>query len=110
MTDKARVTAHHIAERTCLACRQVKPKHLLIRLVHALDGTIEIDEQGRKKGRGAYLCKKRPCWETALAKGRKDRLAQALRTEVTAEHRAALMEFGKTLPCDASLLGNRGVE
>ena len=70
----------HIPQRTCLACRQVKAKQELIRLVHTLDSSIEIDTGGKKAGRGAYLCRSWECWENGL-KG--NRLEYALRSRLT---------------------------
>lgn len=41
--------------RTCIACRAVKPKRELIRIVK--NGTeISLDRTGKKNGRGAYIC------------------------------------------------------
>ena len=54
-----------IAQRTCVACRQVKNKRELIRLVATNDGGLEIDRDGRKPGRGVYVCPTRPCWDKA---------------------------------------------
>ncbi|MBQ6728047.1 MAG: YlxR family protein, partial [Clostridia bacterium] len=44
-----------IPMRTCIACRAIKPKKELIRIVKAEDG-IFLDRTGRKNGRGAYIC------------------------------------------------------
>ena len=43
-TSSQSVRIKHIPQRTCLACRQVKAKRELIRLVHTSDGNIEIDD------------------------------------------------------------------
>ena len=87
-----------VPQRTCVACRQTKPKWGLVRLVHTPKGDIEIDHRGKKAGRGAYLCPARECWELALIKDRRNRLARALRTVLTEEYRTALLEYSKTLP------------
>ena len=84
----------HIPQRTCLACRQVKPKRDLIRLVHTPDGNIEIDTDGKKKGRGAYLCPIWECWETGL-KG--NRLEYALHSRIAQDNREQLMNYAKDL-------------
>ena len=99
----------HVPGRTCIACRQTGPKRELVRLVHTQKGDVEIDLRGKKAGRGAYLCKSRECWELALAKDRRNRLAHALKMELTGEHRAALSEYGKTLPSTA-IVEERGIE
>ena len=45
-------------ERTCIACNEQKEKKELLRIVKSKEGVIEIDETGKKSGRGAYICKK----------------------------------------------------
>ncbi len=84
----------HIPQRTCIACREVKPKRQLIRLVYTVNGTAEVDPSGKKAGRGAYLCHSPDCWEKALKKGR---LEQALRKKISAENQARLVEFSRVL-------------
>jgi len=84
----------HIPQRTCLGCRQVKPKHELIRIVRTPGGRIEVDRRGKKSGRGAYLCPSPECWRQGFKAGR---LAYALRTELTAEDRERLEEFARSL-------------
>lgn len=44
-----------IPMRTCIACRQSKPKKELIRIVKSGDD-ISLDKTGKANGRGAYLC------------------------------------------------------
>ncbi|HCF99723.1 MAG TPA: DUF448 domain-containing protein, partial [Chloroflexi bacterium] len=46
----------HIPERSCVACRESKPKRELVRVVRISDQLIEVDLTGKKNGRGAYLC------------------------------------------------------
>ena len=41
--------------RTCIACRQSKPKKELIRVVKNGE-EISLDKTGRANGRGAYVC------------------------------------------------------
>lgn len=84
-------TSKHIPVRTCVACRQERPKCDLIRLVKVPDGYVEIDMHGKKHGRGAYLCPSRECWANGLTTGNLDRV---LRTVVTPENKARLIEQG----------------
>ncbi len=49
-------------ERMCIACRQMKDKRLLLRIVRSPEGEFEIDRTGKKSGRGAYLCDNRECF------------------------------------------------
>lgn len=54
--------------RTCIACREVKPKRELIRIVKS--GTeISLDRTGKKNGRGAYICDDIECFNK-LRKGK----------------------------------------
>ncbi len=88
----------HIPQRTCIACRQVRPKRELIRVVRTPTGHVEIDAGGKKSGRGAYLCARRSCWEPALRKGR---LEHELETTLLPEDRAALEAYVASLPAEA---------
>ena len=84
----------HIPQRTCIGCGEAKPKRELIRLTCNKDNTVEIDSTGKKAGRGVYLCYTPVCWEKGL---KKERLERALRTKISLENRAQLIELGKTL-------------
>lgn len=84
------VRVKHIPQRTCVACRKVKPKHKLVRLVRVADGSIEIDNSGKQAYRGAYLCALPECWETGL---KSDRLEYALKTTLTDSNRERLGEY-----------------
>ena len=43
--------------RQCMGCREMKPKRELIRVVRAPEGGgVSLDFNGKKPGRGAYLC------------------------------------------------------
>jgi predicted RNA-binding protein YlxR (DUF448 family) len=81
-----------VPQRTCVACRQVKPKQKLIRLVRVPDGNVEVDVRGNKSGRGAYLCQMPECWRVGLKDGR---LEYALRTTLTADSREQLIRYSK---------------
>ena len=92
ITNNRSVSTKPIAQRTCVACHQVKAKRGLIRLVRTPEGSVEIDSTGKKAGRGTYLCPARECWEAAL-KGNK--LEHSLRTSLTQDNRKQLVEQGK---------------
>ncbi|MBQ9514445.1 MAG: YlxR family protein [Clostridia bacterium] len=53
-------TEKKVPMRMCIACRQMKPKKELLRIVKTEDGVI-IDESGKKNGRGAYICDSSDC-------------------------------------------------
>lgn len=80
----------HLPQRTCIACRQIKEKKSLIRLVCAENGVAEVDISGKKPGRGAYLCPKKVCWELVL---KKNRLEYALRTKLSDDNRQILIGY-----------------
>jgi predicted RNA-binding protein YlxR (DUF448 family) len=66
----------------------------LIRLVRTPEVHLVIDETGKRNGRGAYLCPKRACWETAL-KG--NQLSKALKMDIGESERQMLRDFAATL-------------
>ena len=77
-----------------MACREIRDKQELIRLVRISDESVEVDIGGKKAGRGAYLCRAQECWEAGLKGGR---LEHSLRTTLTQDNREQLIEFGKDL-------------
>ncbi len=77
-----------------MACRKVKAKRELIRIVRISDGNVEVDTTGKKAGRGAYLCPAQECWEVGLKVGR---LEHTLRTSLTQDNREQLIRYGKDL-------------
>ena len=91
---RRRSISQHIPQRTCVACRKVKAKRELIRIVHTSDRNVEVDTSGKKAGRGAYLCRAPECWEVGLKGGR---LEYALRTRLTQDNREQLTRYGKDL-------------
>ena len=86
----------HVPQRTCIACRQVAGKRGLIRLVRTETG-VEVDPTGKKAGRGAYLHRRRACWQIMLEGNRLD---SALRTRMSPENKATLAGYMATLPTD----------
>jgi predicted RNA-binding protein YlxR (DUF448 family) len=85
----------HIPLRTCVACRQSKPKRGLVRVVHAPTGEAAVDPTGKKAGRGAYLCAARSCWDLAL---KKRLLEHAFHCSIDEGSRLALEEYAHGLP------------
>src|SRR6185437_5865177 len=85
----------HVPQRTCIVCRQVRPKRELIRVVRTPTGHIELDPTGKKSGRGAYLCARRSCCEPALHQGR---LEREFEMAIPAEDRPALEAYLDSLP------------
>ena len=50
-----------IPMRMCIACREMKPKQTLTRVVKSADGEIRLDPTGKMAGRGAYVCSDAAC-------------------------------------------------
>lgn len=66
--------------RTCIGCNHKESKDRLLRLVRDIEGTIQVDPEGRQPGRGAYVHKRAACLEAGLTDRR---LARAFRGRVT---------------------------
>ena len=47
--------------RMCVACREMKPKNTMLRVVRTAEGEISLDFTGKKNGRGAYICDSEAC-------------------------------------------------
>lgn len=47
--------------RMCIACREMKPKKEMTRVVKNADGDIFADLSGKAPGRGAYICNDAAC-------------------------------------------------
>lgn len=55
--------------RMCIACREMKPKKEMLRVVKPKEGDAFIDLTGKAAGRGAYVCDDPSCIKK-LKKGR----------------------------------------
>jgi uncharacterized protein len=96
---KKAVRQKHIPMRTCVACRETKPKRELIRIVLLADGVAAVDETGKQNGRGAYLCRRRACWQKALERGG---LGRALRAPLSSEAIDELAAYAEIMFPDPS--------
>jgi hypothetical protein len=47
--------------RQCMACRELKDKKEMLRVVKNKEGQIFIDFSGKASGRGAYICDNEEC-------------------------------------------------
>ena len=84
----------HVPQRTCVACRTVRPKRELARIVRTPEDVVMVDETSKRSGRGAYLCRQRDCWEKALSQRQ---LGRALKMTLSAETKADLWEYASRL-------------
>ena len=73
-----------------------------MRIVRTPEGTVEVDETGKKSGRGAYLCRSRNCWEAAL---KRKALEYALKVPISVEDKSALQSYAAGLPMDTEAVG-----
>ena len=81
--------------RMCVACREMKPKKELIRVVRTPEGEIVADETGRRNGRGAYLCRAEACFNKAVKTRALERaLEQPLSEEAAAYLRQVILGVG----------------
>lgn len=65
--------------RMCVACRQMKPKAELIRIVKTPVGEVKPFAGNKENGRGAYICASTDCVKKAEKTGA---LSRALDTAV----------------------------
>lgn len=49
--------------RMCIACREMKDKKALLRIIKDKEGKIFVDLTGKANGRGAYVCRDLGCLE-----------------------------------------------
>ena len=81
-------------QRTCVACRRIKDKCSLIRLVRTDNGVVEVDLSGRMDGRGAYICPSVDCWQEGIIKGQ---LERALKVNLNRDNCQRLIKYGNSL-------------
>jgi predicted RNA-binding protein YlxR (DUF448 family) len=76
--------------RTCVVCRSTAAKRTLHRIVRTPAGTVAYDPTGKAPGRGAYLCGRPVCLDTAV---RRRSIQRALKVTDTAAAAAAVEEL-----------------
>ena len=69
-----------IPMRTCIGCRESKPKKELIRVVKNKENEIFIDKTSKANGRGAYICNDIECLNKAI---KTKALNRAFQTEIS---------------------------
>lgn len=52
-------------QRQCVACRKMKPKEELFRISYTSEEGAVCDFTGKKRGRGAYICRSIQCLSEA---------------------------------------------
>lgn len=79
-----------IPMRKCVATNESLPKKELIRIVRTPEGSVEIDETGKRNGRGAYLKRSVEAVETAV---KRKSLVRPLECEIPDEIYETLKEM-----------------
>ena len=82
-------------QRTCIACQESSNKRELVRLVRTPEGQVHVDETGKRSGRGAYLCRRRACWELAL---QRRAIGRALKIQLSPEDLERIEAYMASLP------------
>jgi predicted RNA-binding protein YlxR (DUF448 family) len=73
--------ARQVPQRTCVACRSVRAKRDLVRIVRTPSGELSVDLRGKVAGRGAYCDPDPSCLERGLGDGA---IARALEVTIDA--------------------------
>ena len=55
-----------IPMRKCVGCGEMKPKKDLMRILKTETGEFLVDADGKKNGRGAYICRSVECFRKAV--------------------------------------------
>ena len=71
MTDQIKTKKAVI--RKCVGCGESFEKKSLIRVVRSPEGIVSLDFNGKKSGRGAYLCHSVSCLKKAVKSKRLER-------------------------------------
>ena len=72
-------------QRTCVACRTVRAKRELVRIVRSPGGELSVDLRGKAAGRGAYCDPDPACLERGLKEGAIARALEVRIDEATAD-------------------------
>lgn len=93
-SSKNQPVIKHVPQRSCIACRAVRPKRELVRVVCDADGSLVVDDTGKKPGRGAYLCRRKECWDSGIKSGR---LEHSLRTHIVRDSCSQLIKYAEEM-------------
>ena len=74
-----------IPMRMCVACREMRAKKDLMRIVRTAEGVLVLDRTGKQSGRGAYLCRDAACVVKALKMRALERALEAPMNEALKE-------------------------
>ena len=85
--------------RTCLSCREKKPKKDLVRILLNEENGLIVDVTGKKNGRGAYVCLNAKCVEKLNAKILGAALKSTVSENMTKAIKRSLEDNVKDKPC-----------
>jgi uncharacterized protein len=85
------VETKHRPHRKCIGCRVARPKEELLRFVKEPSGHAVYDMDGRRPGRGIYLCPDESCFSRAFA-NKKTRAAYFKKQDTILETRSEIQE------------------
>jgi len=90
----------NVPQRSCVACRQVREKPQLVRVVRTPAGEVRVDVTGKLAGRGAYVCRDEHCLDQAAKQRKLERaLGVPVGDDVVRAVRAILKaDVGEKLP------------
>jgi predicted RNA-binding protein YlxR (DUF448 family) len=88
----ARGAARTTPQRTCVACRTVRAKRELVRIVRSPSGDLSVDLRGKAAGRGAYCDPDPACLDRGLREGAIARALEVTIDEATADRLRKEME------------------
>ena len=84
-------------QRTCVACRTVRPKRALVRIVRSPSGELSVDLRGKMPGRGAYCDPDPECLDRGLREGAIARALEVTIDATTADRLRKEMEEAATV-------------
>ncbi len=67
----------------CVACREMRAKKDLMRIVRTAESELKLDLSGKLSGRGAYLCRDEACLLKAIKTRALERALEAPLSEET---------------------------
>ncbi|MCI6858447.1 MAG: YlxR family protein [Eubacterium sp.] len=81
--------------RQCVGCREMKAKKEMIRVIRTPENEVVLDVNGRKNGRGAYICFSPDCLKKARrSKGLERSLKISIPDEIYDRLEEELKELG----------------
>ena len=90
-------TAKAAPQRTCVACRTVRAKRELVRIVRSPSGELSVDLRGKAAGRGAYCDPTTDCLDRGLREGAIARALEVTIDATTADRLRREMEEAATV-------------